>query len=64
MGVFHKGHVFHFFSGDGVNDCIGLMYLGPMVVSIWAVFMPQKSYCDKLWGARCCERFGTLGGEG
>jgi hypothetical protein len=32
-GVFHNGHVFHFFSGDGVNDCIGLMCLGPMVIS-------------------------------
>jgi hypothetical protein len=32
-GVFHKGRVFHFLSGDGVNDCIGLMRLGPMVVS-------------------------------
>jgi hypothetical protein len=31
--VFHKGHVFHFFSGDGVNDCIGLVLLGPMVIS-------------------------------
>jgi hypothetical protein len=27
------GHVFHFFSGDGVNDCIGLVLLGPMVIS-------------------------------
>jgi hypothetical protein len=32
-GVFHKGHVFHSFSGDGVNDCIGLMCLGPMLIS-------------------------------
>jgi hypothetical protein len=32
-GVFHKGHVFHFFSGDGVNDCIGLVLLVPMVIS-------------------------------
>jgi hypothetical protein len=32
-GVFHEGHVFHFFSGDGVNDCIGLVLLGPMVIS-------------------------------
>jgi hypothetical protein len=32
-GVFHKGHVFHFFSSDGVNDCAGLMYLVPMVFS-------------------------------
>jgi hypothetical protein len=31
-GVLNKGHVFHFFSGDGVNDCIGLMYLGTMVI--------------------------------
>jgi hypothetical protein len=31
-GVFHKGRVFHFLSGDGVNDCIGLMRLGQMVV--------------------------------
>jgi hypothetical protein len=32
-GVFHKGHVLHFFSSDGVNDCIGLVLLGPMVIS-------------------------------
>jgi hypothetical protein len=32
-GVFHKGHVFHFFPGDGVNDCIGLVLLGLMVIS-------------------------------
>jgi hypothetical protein len=32
MGVFHKGHVFHLFSGDGVNDCIGLLLLGTMVI--------------------------------
>jgi hypothetical protein len=32
-GVFHKGRVFHFLSGDGVNDCIGLMCLGPMFIS-------------------------------
>jgi hypothetical protein len=32
-GVFHKGHLFHFFSGDGVNDCIGLVLLGSMVIS-------------------------------
>jgi hypothetical protein len=32
-GVFHKGRVFHFLSGDGVNDCISLIRLGPMVVS-------------------------------
>jgi hypothetical protein len=31
-GVFHKGHVFHFFSCDGVNDCIGLVLMGPMVI--------------------------------
>jgi hypothetical protein len=31
--VFHKGHVFHFFSGDGVNYCICLVLLGPMVSS-------------------------------
>jgi hypothetical protein len=31
--VFHKGHVFHFFSGEGVNDCIGLVLLGPMLIS-------------------------------
>jgi hypothetical protein len=32
-GVFHKGHVFHFLSGDGVKECIGLMCPGPMVIS-------------------------------
>jgi hypothetical protein len=30
--VFHKGHAFHLFSGDGVNDCIVLMCLVPMVI--------------------------------
>jgi hypothetical protein len=28
--VFHKGHVLHSFSSDLVNDCIGLVLLGPM----------------------------------
>jgi hypothetical protein len=32
-GEFPKGHVFRFFSGDGVNDCIGLVLLVPMVIS-------------------------------
>jgi hypothetical protein len=32
-GVFHKGHLFHFFTGDGVNNCIGLVLLVPMVIS-------------------------------
>jgi hypothetical protein len=32
-GVFHKGHLFHFFSCDGVNDCIGLVLMVPMVIS-------------------------------
>jgi hypothetical protein len=31
--VFHKGHIFHFFSSDLVNDCIGLVLLVPMVIS-------------------------------
>jgi hypothetical protein len=31
--VFQKGHVFHFFSSDWVNDCIGVVLLGPMVIS-------------------------------
>jgi hypothetical protein len=31
-GVLHKCHVFHFFSDDGVNDCIGLVLLGSMVI--------------------------------
>jgi hypothetical protein len=33
MGVFNKGHVLYFVSCDGVNDCIGLVLLGPMVIS-------------------------------
>jgi hypothetical protein len=33
MGVFHKCHVFHFLSGDGVNNGIGFGLLGPMVIS-------------------------------
>jgi hypothetical protein len=32
-GVFHQGHVFHFFNGDRANDCIGLLLLGPIVIS-------------------------------
>jgi hypothetical protein len=31
--VFHKGHVFHFFSSDWVNDCIGVVLLVLMVIS-------------------------------
>jgi hypothetical protein len=31
--VFHKGHVFHFFSSDGVNKCIGFVMMGPMAIS-------------------------------
>jgi hypothetical protein len=31
--VFHEGRVFHLFSSDWVNDCIGVMLLGPMVIS-------------------------------
>jgi hypothetical protein len=31
--VFHEGHVFHFFSGDWVNECICLVLLGPMSIS-------------------------------
>jgi hypothetical protein len=31
--VFHKGHVFHFFSSDWVKDCIGVVLLVPMVIS-------------------------------
>jgi hypothetical protein len=30
--VFHKGHVFNFFSSDWVNECIGLVLLGLMVI--------------------------------
>jgi hypothetical protein len=33
MGNLHEFHVFHFFPGDGVNDCVGLVLLRPMVVS-------------------------------
>jgi hypothetical protein len=31
--VFHKCHVFHLFSSDRVNDCIGLLLLVPMAIS-------------------------------
>jgi hypothetical protein len=31
--VFHEGHVFHFFSSDWVNDRIGVVFLGSLVVS-------------------------------
>jgi hypothetical protein len=29
-----------------------------------AVSIPQKSFWDRLWGKRFCERVGTLGGDG
>jgi hypothetical protein len=32
-GVVHKCHVFHLFSGDGVDDCIGVVLLRPVVIS-------------------------------
>jgi hypothetical protein len=32
MGVFHKCCVFYFLSSDGVNNCVGLVMLGPMVI--------------------------------
>jgi hypothetical protein len=31
-GVFHKGHVFHLFSSDWVNECIGVVLLVPMMI--------------------------------
>jgi hypothetical protein len=31
--VFHKGHVFHFFSSDWVNNCVGLVLMEPMSIS-------------------------------
>jgi hypothetical protein len=31
--VFHEGHIFHLFSGDWLNDCIGLLLLRPVSVS-------------------------------
>jgi hypothetical protein len=30
--IFHKGHLFHFFTGDWVNNYICLVLLGPMVI--------------------------------
>jgi hypothetical protein len=30
--VFHEGRVFHFFSSDWLNNCIGIMLMGPMVI--------------------------------
>jgi hypothetical protein len=33
MGVFHECHVLRFFFGDQVNDNIGLVLPGPMVIS-------------------------------
>jgi hypothetical protein len=67
-GVFHKGHVFHFFSGDGANDCIGLMHLGPLVIfkgdghvgSVHAAEVVLRQVA----GAIFFERLGTLGDEG
>jgi hypothetical protein len=32
MGVLHKCHVFHLFSGAGVSDSIGLGLLGPITI--------------------------------
>jgi hypothetical protein len=32
-GVIHKRHVFHFFSGDGVDDGVRLVLLGSMVIT-------------------------------
>jgi hypothetical protein len=31
--IFHKGRVFHLLSSDWVNKCIGVVFLGPMVIS-------------------------------
>jgi hypothetical protein len=33
MGIFHEGRVFHFFPGDWVDNCVGLVPLLPMVIS-------------------------------
>jgi hypothetical protein len=32
-GIFHECHVFYLFSGDGVDDGVGLVLLIPMVAS-------------------------------
>jgi hypothetical protein len=66
--IFHKGHVFHFFSSDWVNDCICMVLLGPMVTSQGDGHVgrlhPQKCSWDKFRGERFCECNGTLRGAG
>jgi hypothetical protein len=32
-GILHECHVFYFFSGDGLDDSVGLVLLRPMVGS-------------------------------
>jgi hypothetical protein len=32
-GIFHESRIFHFFSGDWVDDCVGLVLLLPIVFS-------------------------------
>jgi hypothetical protein len=32
-GILHEIRVFHFFSGDWVDDCVGMVPLLPMVIS-------------------------------
>jgi hypothetical protein len=32
-------------------------------MAMWSVFIPQKSFWDKLWGESLCERVGTLGDD-
>ena len=32
-GILHESRVFHFFAGGWVNDCVGMVSLGTMVIS-------------------------------
>jgi hypothetical protein len=66
--VFHKGHVFNFFSGDGVNDFIGLVLMVPMSISqgdchVGSVHAAEV-VLEQVSGERFSERLGTPGGAG
>jgi hypothetical protein len=44
--------------------CCRHQWLSPMVMAMLAVYIPQKSSCNKLQGESLRERVGKLGGEG
>jgi hypothetical protein len=63
--IFHNGHVFHFFSSHWLNDCIGVVLLGSMVIAQRVAhvgyFHVEKVVLGQVLGERFCERIGTLG---